>query len=161
MLLWAARILSLACGLLMAASAGFGAPGPARPAIVLSVAAVLAGTIFRPAATVGVVLTVVVIALANPAAGPVAMSGLFAALYLVLRHATVNRAGMEGLSGPVLAAGGFAFAGLIAAAFPLQVPWLPLVAPLAVVAIYLLATWPFLGDRPDVGDRDPRSPHRS
>jgi hypothetical protein len=39
---------------------------------------------------------------------------------------------------------GFAFAGLVATAFPLQLPWLPLLAPLAVFAVYLLATRPFL-----------------
>jgi hypothetical protein len=34
---------------------------------------------------------------------------------------------------------------LVATSFPLQLPWLPLVAPVAVLAIYVLATRPFLG----------------
>jgi hypothetical protein len=39
---------------------------------------------------------------------------------------------------------GFTFAGLVATVFPLQLPWLPLLAPLAVLAVYVLATRPFL-----------------
>jgi len=31
-------------------------------------------------------------------------------------------------------------------AFPVQLPWLPLLAPLAVLSIYVLATRPFLRD---------------
>ncbi len=38
-----------------------------------------------------------------------------------------------------VAAVGFTFAGLAATSFPLQVPWLPLAAPLAVLATYVLA----------------------
>jgi hypothetical protein len=34
---------------------------------------------------------------------------------------------------------------LSSGSFPLQLPWLPLAAPLAVLAIYTLATRPFLG----------------
>ena len=45
----------------------------------------------------------------------------------------------------IVAAVGFTFAGLVATSFPLQLPWLPLVAPLAVLAIYVVATRPFLG----------------
>ncbi|MGA7054195.1 MAG: hypothetical protein WBZ37_23580, partial [Mycobacterium sp.] len=45
----------------------------------------------------------------------------------------------------VVAAAGFTFVGLVATSFPLQLPWLPLAAPLAVLAIYVLAVRPFLG----------------
>ena len=44
----------------------------------------------------------------------------------------------------VVAAVGFTFAGLVATSFPLQLPWLPLAAPLGVLAIYVLATRPFV-----------------
>ena len=142
--LWTTRMVSLAGGLLMVAAVGIAAQGPARIAAVLAVVAVLAGTVFRPAATGGVVLTVLVIALTNPAAAPAAVAGLCAAIYLVLRHAPANPAVVGGLSGPTIAAVGFTFAGLVAAVFPLRVAWLPLVAPLAAVALYLLATRPFL-----------------
>ena len=40
---------------------------------------------------------------------------------------------------------GLASSGWSRRRFPLQLPWLPLVAPLAVLAIYVLATRPFLG----------------
>jgi hypothetical protein len=92
-----------------------------------------------------VLVTVGVIVLSNPVATLAAVSGLSAAVYLVLRHAAGSEAGLDGVSGATLiGAVGFAFAGLVATAFPLQLPWLPLLAPLAVFAVYLLATRPFL-----------------
>lgn len=145
---WASGALSIGCGLLMVAAAGEDAVGPARGAALLAVIAVAGGAVFRPAATLAVLLTVSVIVLANPAATSAAASGLAATAYLVLRHAAATRAGLGSVSVPTMvAAVGFTFAGLVATAFPLQVPWLPLAAPLAVVAIYLLVTRPFAGDR--------------
>jgi hypothetical protein len=140
----AARILSTACGLAMVAAAGIGSHGPALIAATAAVVAVVAGTLSRPVATLAVLLTVAAIALSDPAATLVAASGLSAAVYLVLRHAA-GGAGLDGVSGAtVVGAVGFAFAGVVATAFPLQLPWLPLLAPLAVFAVYLLATRPFL-----------------
>ena len=43
----------------------------------------------------------------------------------------------------MLAALGFTFVGVLAASFPFELPWLPLLAPLAVLGIYVLATRPF------------------
>ena len=49
-----------------------------------------------------------------------------------------------GASAPaMLAALGFTFVGVLAASFPFELPWLPLLAPLAVFGIYVLATRPF------------------
>lgn len=143
----AARILSAACGLLMVAAVGIGSHGPSLVAATSAVVAVVLGTLLRPFATLAVLLTVAVIVLSNPAATLVAVSGLSAAFYLVLRHGAATGTGLDTVSGPTLvAAGGFAFAGLVATAFPVQLPWLPLLAPLAVFAIYLLAVRPFLHD---------------
>jgi hypothetical protein len=140
-----ARILSTACGLVMVAAVAIGSHGPALVAATAAVVAVLAGTLVRPVATLAVLLTVGVIALSDPAATLVAVSGLSAAVYLVLRHAAGGGTGLDSVSGAaVVGAVGFAFAGLVATAFPLQLPWLPLLAPLAVFAVYLLATRPFL-----------------
>jgi hypothetical protein len=140
-----ARILSTACGLVMVAAVGIGSHGPALVAATAAVVTVVAGTLFRPVATLAVLLTVAVIALSNPAVTLVAVSGLAAAVYLVLRHAAGGGTGLDSVSGAtVVGAVGFAFAGLVATAFPLQLPWLPLLAPLAVFAVYLLATRPFL-----------------
>jgi hypothetical protein len=141
----AAHILSTACGLVMVAAVGIGSHGPVLIAATAAAVAVVAGILFRPVATLAVLLTVGVIALSDPTATLAAVSGLAAAVYLVLRHAAGGGAGLDSVSGATMAgAVGFAFAGLVATAFPLQLPWLPLLAPLAVFAVYLLATRPFL-----------------
>ena len=141
----AALILSTICGLLMVGVVGIGLPGPTLIAATSAVVAVAAGTLFRPVATLAVLLTVVVIALSDPAATLAAVSGLSAAVYLVLRHAAGGGTGLDSVSGATLVgAVGFTFAGLVATAFPLQLPWLPLLAPLAVFGVYLLVTRPFL-----------------
>lgn len=142
-----ARILSTVCGLLMVAVAGIETHGPAFTAALLALAAVAGGTLSRPVATLAVLLTVAVLVLSDPTATQAATSGLAACGYLVLRHAASSGTGLDGLSGAtMIGAVGFAFAGLVATAFPLQLAWLPLLAPLAVFAIYLLATRPFLRD---------------
>jgi hypothetical protein len=92
-----------------------------------------------------VLLTVVVIALTGPTASASAMAGLSAAVYLMLRHGAASGAGLDSVSVPTLVSAlGFTLVGLVATAFPLGIPWLPLLAPFAVFAIYLLATRPFL-----------------
>jgi hypothetical protein len=139
------RILSTTCGLSMVAAAGIGSHGPTFVAAVLALLAVLAGAVFRQVATLAVLLTVLAIVLSNPAPALAAISGLSAAAYLVLRHAASSGIGVAAVSGSTMVgAVGFTFAGLVATAFPLQLPWLPLLAPLAVFAIYVLATRPFL-----------------
>jgi hypothetical protein len=143
----AARVFSTAVGLLMVAAVGIGSHGPTLVAATSAAVAVLAGTVFRPLATLAVLLTVTAIVLSDPAVPLVAVSGLSAAVYLVLRHATATGTGLDTVSGATMVgAVGFTFAGLVATAFPLRLPWLPLLAPLAVFAIYLLAIRPFLGD---------------
>jgi lysylphosphatidylglycerol synthetase-like protein (DUF2156 family) len=124
----------------MATATVVGSPGPAVVVAGGAVLAVLAGVAFRPAATLAVLLAVTAIALGNTTPILVAISGLSATVYLVLRHTAIT-------APTVIAAGGFTFVGLVATAFPLQVPWLPLVAPLAALGCYVLAVRPFLGDR--------------
>jgi hypothetical protein len=141
----AALVLSTACGLVMVAVVGLGSHGPAVIAATAAMVALAGGILLRPVATLAVLFTVAVITLSEPSATVAAVSGLSAAVYLLLRHAAGGGAGLDGVSGAsVVGAVGFAFAGLVATAFPLQVPWLPLLAPLAVFAAYLLATRPFL-----------------
>lgn len=133
-------------GLLMVGMAADGWHGSAVAAWVAALIAVAVGIVFRPAATVAVLLAAVTAMLSDPPVIFVAVSGLCAAAYLVCRHAV-------GASTPVMlnswptAAGavGFTFAGLVATSFPLQLPWLPLVAPLGALVIYLLAIRPFMG----------------
>jgi hypothetical protein len=142
-----AQLLSTACGLLMVAAAGVGTHGPARAVAVSALVAVTAGVLVRPIATIAVLLTVAVIAMTGPAAIVAAVAGLSAAVYLVLRHGAASGIGLDSVSVTTLASAlGFTLTGLVATAYPLQLPWLPLLAPLAVFAIYLLATRPFLRD---------------
>jgi hypothetical protein len=143
----AAHLLSTACGLLMVAAVGVGTSGSARVATLLALGAVVAATLLRPAATLAVLCTVLVIALSAPPAVAAAVAGLSAAVYLVLRHGASSDLGLDSMSPATLVgAVGLALAGLAATAFPWQLPWLPLLAPLAVFAIYLLAARPFVRD---------------
>lgn len=135
----AALTASTIFGVLMVAFAVVGSHGPAIVAGVAAAIAVGVGVAFRPAATLAALLVVATIVMSNPSLVLVAWSGLCAAAYLICRHVAAA------WSWPtIIAAVGFTFAGLVATAFPLQLPWLPLTAPLAVLAIYVVATRPFL-----------------
>jgi hypothetical protein len=141
----AALAVSTGFGVLMVGLAAIGAHGPAVAVGAAAVVAVGVGLVFRPAATLAVLLSVVTILVSNPSVVFAAWSGLCAAAYLICRHAVGAPAGVVLWSWPTLvAAVGFTFAGLVATSFPLQLPWLPLAAPLAVLAIYALAARPFL-----------------
>jgi hypothetical protein len=138
--------LSTVFGLVMVGSATAGSHGLSVVAGVAAAIAVGVGIAFRPAATLAVLLTVLTIALSHPSQLLAALSGLCAAAYLVCRHAAGALAAVAAGAAPTMvAAVGFTFAGLVATSFPLQLPWLPLAAPLAVLAIYVLATRPFMG----------------
>jgi hypothetical protein len=141
----AALAISTVFGALMV---GLTAVGSHGPAIVTGVAAAIAvgvGVAYRPAATIAVLLSVATIVVSNPSLVFAAWSGLCAAAYLVCRHAVGTPAGVVMWSWPTaVAAVGFTCAGLVATSFPLQVPWLPLAAPLGVLAIYVLAIRPFV-----------------
>jgi hypothetical protein len=121
----------------MVASAATQADRPGVIAAVAAAAAVLAGSVFRPAATIAVLLTASVIVLADVPAVLTATSGLCAAAYLVLRHTAAVTAPT------VVGAVGFTAAGLAAASLPIQLPWVPLLAPLAVLVLYVVMTRPF------------------
>jgi hypothetical protein len=154
----APRAFSAAFGLLMAAAAALEADGPAFVAVTLAVIAVLSGLRFRPAATLAVSLTVLAMALSDPSPLFAAIAGLSAAAYLVLRHAASAPAAVATTLRPTLiAAVGFTFIGVIATSVPLQMPWLPLLAPLAIVGIYVLAIRPFTGARSSPAGADLRN----
>jgi hypothetical protein len=141
-------VTSTACGILMTAATGVAAHGVAFIAGALAVLAVVAGTLFRPAATLAVVLTVITIVLADPSPLLAALSGASATAYLVLRHAVGSPRGLVTATQPtMIAATSFTLAGLIATSFPLQLPWVPLLAPATVLALYVLTTRPLMPDR--------------
>jgi hypothetical protein len=140
-----ALALSTGFGLLMVGLAAVGAHGPEFVAAAAALIAVAVGVVFRPAATLAVLLSVATIVVSDPSLVFAAWSGLCAAAYLICRHAVGTPPGAVMWSWPtVIGAVGFTSAGLVATSFPLQLPWLPLAAPLAVLAMYVLATRPFL-----------------
>jgi hypothetical protein len=133
-------------GILMAAACAVHADRPGLVAVALAVAAVLVGLRFSAAATVAVLLTAAALVLSEPPVLFAALSGLSAAAYLVLRHAAA--AGVVTTTWPtVIGAIGFTVVGAVAASAPLHAPWLPVLAPPAAVAIFAMATVPFLGER--------------
>jgi hypothetical protein len=134
------RALSTAFGLVMVAAVAVQADDAALIAAGLAVLAVLVGNVFRPTATLAVLLAAVLILNEAPAM-LAALSGLCAACYLVLRHTVAITAPT------VVGAVGFTAVGLAAVSLPMQLPWVPVVAPLAVVALVALATRPFWADR--------------
>ena len=136
------RVFSLVFGVLMVAAAAAGSHGLALVAGAIAVLAVGVGTVFRPAATIAVLLSVAAILASHSSHVLAALAGLCAAAYLVCRHAVGEAA--TGNWPTIVAAVGFTLVGLVATSFPVQVPWVPLVAPLVVLAIYVLATRPFL-----------------
>jgi hypothetical protein len=143
----ATHFLSTACGVLMVAAVGIGASGTARIAAAAALVAVTVAVWLRPVSTFAVLLTVLAVALSGAPATVAAVSGLSAAAYLVLRHAAGSGSGLDVVSGATMvSAVGFTLVGLVSTAFPLRLPWLPLLAPLAVFAVYLLATRPYLRD---------------
>jgi len=137
-----APVLSTGFGVLMVGLAAVGSHGGAVALPTAALIAVGVGTVSRPAATLAVLLSGATIMLSDPPLAIVALSGLCAAAYLVCRHAV---GGVSGSWATAVGAVGFTSAGLVATSFPLQLPWLPVAAPLAALAIYLLATRPFWG----------------
>jgi len=136
----AARALSVAFGFAMVATAAVEARGLALAVAISSVAAVLLGLRFRVAATAAVLLAATALVLSDASPVASAMCGLCAAGYLVLRYsATVEYPA-------AVTAVGLAAAVLAAIWFAPELPWLPLLAPVAVIGIYTLAVRPFLHD---------------
>ena len=133
------RALSTAFGLVMIAAAAVQADNAAMILAGVATLAVLVGNIFRPAATLAVLMAAGALVLNDAPAMLAALSGLCAACYLVLRHTAVITAPT------VIGAVGFTAVGLAAVSVPLQLPWVPLVAPLAVLALVALSTRPFWG----------------
>ncbi len=134
------RAISVAFGLVMVAASAVQADDAALVVAGLSALAVLAGSVFRPCATLAVLLAGAVLVLTDAAPMLAALCGLTAAGYLVLRHAATVTAPT------VIGAVGFTAVGLGVVSIPGELPWVPLVAPVAVLALVVLATRPFWAD---------------
>lgn len=132
------RSLSLAFGLVMVAAATVPADGPALIAAAVALVAVLVGVVSRVAATLAVVATALALALASPSPVIAGLAGLTATVYLALRHGRADA--INSLTVPtMLGALGLSAAAVLGAAVPVTLPWVPLIAPLALVASYLMA----------------------
>lgn len=130
-------LLPLAFGVFMVGAAAYRADTAALIAAGAALGAVALSAWVRPAATLAVLLAVVAVVLADPAPMHTVLAGLAAAAYLVLRHTDPTLPSM-------LFAVGFAGVAAVVVALPVHVPWLPLIAPLALLAGYLLSLRPFL-----------------
>lgn len=139
------RMLSTAFGLAMAAAAGIDSGGTALVVATAALLAVVAGIRIRVASTAAVLLAVAAVLLTDAPPVVAGLAGLSAASYLVLRHREGRTAEpVRASSMPLIAALGLTAVVVSALSFPLQLPWLPLLAPLPVFVIYVLALWPFL-----------------
>ena len=135
------RALSTAFGLLMVAAAAVAADDAALVLAALATLAVLVGNVFRPAATLAVLLAAAALVLNESPAMLAALAGLCAACHLVLRHSAAITAPT------VIGAVGFTALILAAVSLPLELPWTPLLAPLVVMALVALVTRPFWAQR--------------
>jgi hypothetical protein len=140
-----ARALSTAFGLLMVAATAIAAEGVSLIAAALGAVAVVLGIRFAAAATAAVLLSVVAAVLADAPSMVAALAGLAATAYLLLRHARNVESAVE--TPTIVGALGFSAIGLVATAIPMSVPWLPLVAPVAVLAGYVIVVQPLLTAR--------------
>lgn len=129
-----ARVLATAFGLLMVASVALQADAPALAAAVVATAAVLGAVRIAALATVAVLAAGAALALSDAGAILAALAGLSATCFLAVRL------GGRGMTPPTLVAVfGASALGLLATTLPVEVPWLPLVAPVAVLGAFALA----------------------
>jgi hypothetical protein len=114
-------------------------------ALALAVLALLTGLVLRAASTLSVLLVIAAIVLSNPPPLFAGVSGLSAAAYLVLRHAARPSAGLVTTTRPtVVGMVGMTLVGLAATSVPLHLPWFPLLAPPAVVVLFLVIALPLV-----------------
>jgi hypothetical protein len=129
----------------MVAATALVAEGPSLVGAALAVVAVACGIRFAGAATLAVMISVVVALLADAPPMSTALAGVAAAAYLVLRYSN----SVESVVTAPTAAGalGFSAIGLGATVIPVSVPWLPLAAPVAVLVSYVIVVKPLLAQR--------------
>ena len=130
-------LLPLGFAAVMIAAAIRSGTGWAPAAAGVAAVAVGVAIRWRPAATVAVAATMLTIVLADTPPVAAALAGLAATAYLVTRHDAATVPTMT-------AAIGVATATALVIAVPVELPWLPLAAPMALLAGYLLALKPFL-----------------
>jgi hypothetical protein len=139
-------LLSPALGVAMIAAAAPHAQWLAACTAGLALAAVPVGVRFARAATLAVLLTALTLAVSTPPSMLVLVSGLCATGYLVTRHANGPNAAVPTLA-TVVSAVGFGLTAAVVAVIPVDVVWLPLLAPFALLGAYAMATNAYLRAR--------------
>jgi hypothetical protein len=135
--------VAAASGLLMAAAALRGVSAVAVPLVVAAAVLALAGLRFRWAASAAVSAIAGALALGNAAALVAVVAGIAAAVYLLSVHAIDLPPGVVPATPSVLGAMlGFGAAALLASALPSGHAWWPVIAPVTVVLIYVVAVSP-------------------
>lgn len=127
-------------GALMVGAVAYGADGAALPAAAAALVAVVVSAWWRPAAAGAVLLSVLTAVLAPSPPMSTALAGLAAAAYLVLRHNDCRATPPT-----MITAVTFAAVGTAVVALPEHIPWLPLAAPVVLLAGYVLALRPYRG----------------
>ena len=135
--------IAAASGLFMAAAALPGAPTLALPLVEAAALLALAGLRFRHAASAAVLTIIGALTLSNPTALLAVAAGIAAAVYLLSVHAIGQPPGVVPLTRSALGGTlGFGAAALLVAIVPGGHPWWPVIAPVTVVILYLLAVRP-------------------
>lgn len=137
--------LSAAFGLLMVVTAAGSGGSVVLAALGLAVLAVAVGVVDRRASTAAVLLSITALALSDPSPLFAAVSGMSAAVYLLARHAAAT--GAITLTPPTVAGLlGFTAVGLVGTAVALPVNWIPLLTPVIMAAVLIVAALPLLAD---------------
>ncbi|BBX07780.1 hypothetical protein [Mycolicibacterium aichiense] len=131
------RLVAALFGLAMIAAASVGADTRTLAAAAVALIAVLAGLYVPAAATPAVLAAMAALVLTEPHPMLAATSGVCAAAYLVLTYAVLTRATAAGIAG-------FAAAGALATTVPVDLPWLPLLAPVAAVVAVAVVLSPYV-----------------
>lgn len=108
----------------------------------LAIVAVLFGVRFRSAATLAVLLTALTFALSPPPPMLAVTSGICATAYLVMHHVSAANS-LIPTGATAVAALSFGLAGAGITIFPLDMAWLPLVAPFGLLGAFAIATHPY------------------
>ncbi|MDT5068525.1 MAG: hypothetical protein QOK02_4680 [Mycobacterium sp.] len=136
-------VFSAGFGLLMVAATAVRGDEIALICAGLAALALVVGIRYLSCATLSVLLVVVSMVMSDPPPLVAALAGLSAGAYLVIRHAA--EAGVVTTTRPtVIGMVAFTVVGIVATTTPMSVPWLPLLAPPAVVVIFILVMVPFL-----------------
>jgi hypothetical protein len=140
------ELLSPALGVAMVAAAAPNAYWLSACAAGLALASLVVGVRFARLATVAVLLTALTLALSPPPSMLVLLSGLCATGYLVTRHASGPNS-VTPTRATVVSAMGFGLTTGLVAVIPVDVAWLPLLAPFALLGAYAMATHAYLRRR--------------